>query len=88
MTDPDQLAEAVRHAEVRFGGIDVLINNAGYGLRAAIEEADDATCRIVRHPVWAVALIKAVLRGMRERRSGVIANISSIGARVSPAGSG
>ena len=75
---------------MRFGGIDVLINNAGYGLRAAIEEADDADVQrlFATHVFGPVALIKAVLRGMRERRSGVIANISSIGARVSPAGSG
>jgi len=90
VTDSAQVAELVRHVEKRFGGVDVLINNAGYGLRAAIEEADaaDVQRQFATHVFGPVELIKAVLPGMRERRSGVIVNISSIGARISPAGSG
>lgn len=90
VTDPVQLAEAVRQAEERFGGVDVLVNNAGYGLRAAVEEAaeEDVERLFATHVYGPVALIKAVLPGMRARGSGTIVNVSSIGARISPVGSG
>jgi NAD(P)-dependent dehydrogenase (short-subunit alcohol dehydrogenase family) len=90
VTDPAMIADAVRQAESRFGGVDVLVNNAGYGYRAAVEEGDDADV----HQLFAtnffgpVAMIKAVLPGMRQRRRGAIVNISSIGARICPPGSG
>jgi NAD(P)-dependent dehydrogenase (short-subunit alcohol dehydrogenase family) len=90
VTSPDQIASAVQEAEERFDGIDVLVNNAGYGYRAAIEEGDDADVRALfdTHFFGAVATIKAVLPGMRERRSGAIVNISSIGVQLTPVGSG
>lgn len=90
VTKPDQIASAVAQAEGRFGGIDVLVNNAGYGYRAAVEEGDDTEVRALfeTHFFGAVAMIKAVLPGMRARRSGAIVNISSIGAQVMPVGSG
>ena len=80
----------VEQARTRFGGIDVLVNNAGYGYRAAVEEADDADIRLLfgTNVFGAVDMIKAVLPDMRARRAGNILNISSIGARISPAGSG
>ncbi|WP_055403336.1 MULTISPECIES: oxidoreductase [unclassified Mycobacterium] len=90
VTDPAHVASAVRQADDRFGGVDVLVNNAGYGYRAAIEEGDDAEVRTLfdTHFFGSVAMIKAVLPGMRARRSGAIVNISSIGATVTPVGSG
>jgi short-subunit dehydrogenase len=68
----------------------VLVNNAGYGYRSAVEEADDADIRQLfdTNVFGAVDMIKAVLPDMRANRSGTILNISSIGARISPAGSG
>jgi NAD(P)-dependent dehydrogenase (short-subunit alcohol dehydrogenase family) len=90
VTDPDQVAAATRQAEDRFGGVDVLVNNAGYGYRAAVEEGDDGDVRTLfeTHFFGTVAMIKAVLPGMRARRSGAIVNISSIGAQLTPVGSG
>jgi len=41
VTDHRQVAETVHAAEDRFGSVDVLVNNAGYGFRAAVEEAED-----------------------------------------------
>lgn len=90
VSDRDQVAEAVRRAESRFGGVDVLVNNAGYGYRAAIEEGDDPDVRRLfdTNLFGAVDMIKAVLPGMRARRSGTIVNVSSIGARECAPGSG
>jgi NAD(P)-dependent dehydrogenase (short-subunit alcohol dehydrogenase family) len=77
-------------AEARFGGVDVLVNNAGYGYRSAIEEGeDDELQRLFATNVFGpVHLMQAVLPGMRARKSGTILNITSIGVRIAPAGSG
>ncbi|MGJ6125527.1 oxidoreductase [Mycolicibacterium sp. Y3] len=90
VTVAEQVTEAVRQAEDRFSCVDVLVNNAGYGYRAAVEEGDDADVRTLfeTHFFGTVATIKAVLPGMRARRSGAIVNISSIGAQITPVGSG
>jgi NAD(P)-dependent dehydrogenase (short-subunit alcohol dehydrogenase family) len=90
VTDTAQVTDTVGQAEEKFGGIDVLVNNAGYGYRAAVEEGDDSDIRTLfeTHFFGAVAMIKAVLPGMRARRSGAIVNISTIGVQIMPAGSG
>jgi NAD(P)-dependent dehydrogenase (short-subunit alcohol dehydrogenase family) len=90
VTDPAQVTSTVSQAEEKFGGIDVLVNNAGYGYRAAVEEGDDPDIRTLfeTHFFGAVAMIKAVLPGMRARGSGAIVNISTIGVQIMPTGSG
>lgn len=90
VTVPEQVTSAVAAAEERFGSIDTLVNNAGYGYRAAVEEGDpgDVQKLFDTNFFGAVAMIQAALPSMRARRSGTIVNISSIGARISPEGSG
>lgn len=90
VTKPDQVSSAVRAAENQFGGVDVLVNNAGYGYRSAVEEGDDADIRALfeTHFFGSVAMIRAVLPGMRAARSGSIVNISSITVQLTPVASG
>jgi NAD(P)-dependent dehydrogenase (short-subunit alcohol dehydrogenase family) len=90
VSDNAQVAACVQQAERVFGGVDVLVNNAGYGYRAAVEEGEDSDVQrlFATNFFGPVELIKAVLPGMRARRSGTIVNISSIGARACPPGSG
>jgi NAD(P)-dependent dehydrogenase (short-subunit alcohol dehydrogenase family) len=88
VTQPDQISAAVTAAKARFGAIDVLVNNAGIGYFAAIEEGEDAEVRkMFEVNVFGLSrMIQAVLPGMRQRRSGCIVNFSSIGGiRAFPA---
>jgi NAD(P)-dependent dehydrogenase (short-subunit alcohol dehydrogenase family) len=80
VTDSAQIAAAVAAADEAFGGIDVLVNNAGHGYLSAVEEGDDAEVRKLFDVNYfgAVNMIKAVLPGMRARGSGHIVNISSM----------
>jgi NAD(P)-dependent dehydrogenase (short-subunit alcohol dehydrogenase family) len=90
VTDAEQARAAVRAAHERFGAVDVLVNNAGYGYRSAVEEGEDDAVRALfdTNVHGAVTMARAVLPGMRERRSGVVVNVSSIGAQLCPPGSG
>ncbi|WP_237573240.1 oxidoreductase [Mycolicibacterium lacusdiani] len=80
VTDKAQIGAAVRAADDAFGGIDVLVNNAGNGYLSAIEEGEDDQVRKLFDTNYfgVVDTIKAVLPGMRERQSGHIVNISSM----------
>jgi NAD(P)-dependent dehydrogenase (short-subunit alcohol dehydrogenase family) len=80
VTDRDQITSAVGSVEKTFGGIDVLVNNAGYGYMAAVEEGEDAEVRKLFDTNYfgVVDTLKAVLPAMRARRSGHVINISSM----------
>jgi NAD(P)-dependent dehydrogenase (short-subunit alcohol dehydrogenase family) len=80
VTDKTQIAAAVAAAEQAFGGIDVLVNNAGYGYLSAVEEGEDAEIRALFDTNYfsVVDAIQAVLPGMRAQGSGHIVNISSM----------
>ena len=84
VTLPAQVADVVQRAEARFGRIDVLVNNAGFGYLSAIEEGEDAEVRAMFETnVFGLAnMTKEVLPGMRARRSGHIVNLSSVGGLV------
>jgi NAD(P)-dependent dehydrogenase (short-subunit alcohol dehydrogenase family) len=81
VTEPDQVVAAVKAAEARFGGIDVLVNNAGIGYFAAIEEGEEAEVRkMLEVNVFGLtSMVQSVLPGMRKRRSGCIVNVASLG---------
>ncbi|MFJ5264751.1 oxidoreductase [Streptomyces sp. NPDC088387] len=90
VTDPDSVTAAVKACEDWFGRIDVLVNNAGYGYLAAVEEGEDDAVRALYdtnvHGV--VTMLKAVLPGMRARRSGHVVNVSSFGGLAAFAATG
>lgn len=90
VTNREAVKNTVKTVEQRFGRIDVLVNNAGYGYRAAVEEGDgEEASRLFETNFWGpVSLIKAVLPGMREKRGGAIINVSSIAALHTAPGSG
>ncbi|WP_457322805.1 oxidoreductase [Roseateles sp. P5_E11] len=90
VTDEVQGQAAARAAIDRFGRIDVLLNNAGYGLLGAVEDASasEVERQFATNVFGLLAVTRAVLPYMRERRSGHIINISSIGGYIAYPGWG
>lgn len=90
VTDRDGLEAAIDALLETHGPCEVLVNNAGYGLRAAVEEIPlDSFRRQMEVNVFScVRLIQKVLPGMRAARSGCIVNISSVAGRISTPFSG
>lgn len=90
VTREDQAVAAAQAAVDQFGRIDVLLNNAGFGLLGAVEEATAAEVEAVyRTNVFGLLTVtRAVLPHMRQARAGRILNISSIGGYRSGAGFG
>ncbi|OHZ03317.1 oxidoreductase [Salinicola sp. LHM] len=90
VTDDAQIRKAVDAAEAKFGRIDVLVNNAGYGYQASCEEGEDSAIRdqFEANVFGLFAMTRAVLPGMRERRAGHVINISSVAGFIGFPGSG
>ncbi|MEU6642590.1 SDR family NAD(P)-dependent oxidoreductase [Saccharomonospora sp. NPDC046836] len=80
LRDDEAVTQAVHHTSERFGGLDVVVNNAGYGFLAAVEETSDREVRdmldVQVAGVWNV--LRAALPILRGQRSGHIVNVSSV----------
>ncbi len=90
VTRQAQIDEVIAATKQRFGRIDALVNNAGYGYFAAIEEGEDEAVRAMfdTNVFGLIDMTKAVLPIMREQHDGLIINISSIGGLTSYAATG
>ena len=88
VTLPHDAATAVKAAIARFGRIDVLIDNAGYGIIGAVEETPEAEFRAQMDTNFfgALSVTKAALPHLRAQKSGAIVNVSSMGGQMSFAG--
>ena len=88
VTDYLAIPEAVARAEAAAGPVDVLVNNAGYGHEGVLEESstDDLQRQFAANVFGPVAMIKAVLPGMRARRRGHIVNVTSMGGFITMPG--
>ncbi|WP_321888693.1 oxidoreductase [Paraburkholderia bannensis] len=90
VTDAAQIDSAVAQAYRQFGAIDVLVNNAGYGYQSSIEEGDEREIRAQfdANVFGLFAMTRAVLPGMRAKRSGHVINITSVAGLAGFPGSG
>jgi NAD(P)-dependent dehydrogenase (short-subunit alcohol dehydrogenase family) len=90
ITNIESIADAVKAAADNFGGVDVLVNNAGYGYRSSIEEGEEESVNLLFDTNFfgPIELIKQVLPYMRAQKNGAILNVSSIAAARSGVGSG
>ena len=90
VADAGQIAAAVQTAEDRFGPVDVLVNNAGYGYQAAIEEGveEEIRAQFDANVFGLFALTRAVLPSMRARHRGRVINITSVAGFAGFPGSG
>jgi len=88
VTEFEAISAAVAGAARDAGPIDVLVNNAGYGHEGILEESslDEMRRQFDANVFGAVAMIKAVLPGMRARRSGHIVNVTSMGGFITMPG--
>ncbi len=84
VTDPGSIGEAVREVLRSAERIDALVNNAGYGQYGAIEDVslDEWRAQFEVNVFGAIAVLRAVLPGMRAAQSGTVVNVSSVAGRV------
>jgi len=84
VTDPDSIRRAISETLVRFGSIEAVVNNAGYGLVGAFESSTPQQIerQIATNLVGAMNVIREILPHFRGQKSGTIVNISSVGGRI------
>jgi NAD(P)-dependent dehydrogenase (short-subunit alcohol dehydrogenase family) len=84
VTDGESIRAATEQAIAHFGGVDVLVNNAGYGMVGPFEAStpEQVDRQIATNVTGLMNVTRAFLPHFRERRSGVIANVSSVGGRI------
>lgn len=75
VTDPQQVAAAVRASQERFSGIDVMVNTAGYGIMGAVEETPELRALMKTDVFGAFTITQAALPMMRKRRKGEVVMI-------------
>lgn len=90
VTKGAEIEAAAKAALERFGAVDVVVNNAGFSIVGAAEETSDADVRATMEPMFfgAVAVTRAFLPHMRERKTGTIVQITSVGGVVTAPGFG
>ena len=90
VTKQTEIDAAVKEAVQKFGGISVLVNNAGYGYQSTVEEGEEAEIRaqFEANVFGLFALTRAVLPVMRAQKSGNIINITSVAGLIGFPGSG
>ncbi len=90
VTDEAQVKQCAEQAVAHFGRIDVLINNAGYGIVGAVEETPESELRALMETNFfgAVSVTRALLPQFRAQKSGAIVNISSMGGQLAFPGFG
>ena len=84
VTDPASIAAAIAETRERFGAIDALVNNAGYGLVGPFEASTPAQIerQFATNVFGLMNVVREILPYFRERRGGVIINVASMGGRI------
>lgn len=90
VTKPAEIQSAVQSAREHFQTIDVLVNNAGFSMVGAVEETSDAELRGAMETMFfgPVSLTRALLPHWRERRTGTVVQVTSVGGLVTASGFG
>jgi NAD(P)-dependent dehydrogenase (short-subunit alcohol dehydrogenase family) len=88
LTNPDTIHESIDQTVAAFGTIDVIVNNAGYGMEGTVEELDEKDMHAIFgvNVFASISVIKYALPYLRRQRSGRIINISSVAGFVGAPG--
>ena len=88
LTNPDAIHDSIERTVAAFGTIDVIVNNAGYGMEGTVEELDEKDMHAIFgiNVFSGISVIKYALPYLRRQRSGHIINISSVAGFVGAPG--